>query len=107
MPFAEKKLSLQVTTTVSYINTRLIHHRFAAQRYKNIGKGDIDNHFVRSDINETVVAMKVEGLIDFEWFRGEENHIIKRLWLNVERIDSAYQAADRRSASTSLTAIPS
>ena len=42
MPFAEKKLSLQVTTTVSYINTRLILHRFAAQRYKNIAKNGQD-----------------------------------------------------------------
>ena len=77
---------------------RSIMLRFYGASKSDFPEYDIDNHFVRSDINETVIAMKAEGLIDFEWFRGEENHIIKRLWLNVERIDSAYQAADRRSA---------
>ena len=77
---------------------RRIMLRFYGASKSDFPEYDIDNHFVRSDINETVIAMKVEGLIDFEWFRGEENHIIKRLWLNVERIDSAYHAADRRSA---------
>ena len=77
---------------------RRIMLRFYGASKSDFPEYDIDNHFVRSDINETVIAMKAEGLIDFEWFRGEENHIIKRLWLNVERIDSAYQAADRRSA---------
>ena len=77
---------------------RRIMLRFYGASKSDFPEYDIDNHFVRSDINETVIAMKAEGLIDFEWFRGEENHIIKRLWLNVERIDSAYHAADRRSA---------
>ena len=59
---------------------------------------DIDNHFVRTEVNDTVISMQKQGLIDFEWFRGEENHIIKRLWLNMEHIDDAYQAAGRQSA---------
>ena len=84
---------------------RRIMLRFYGASKSDFPEYDIDNHFVRSDINETVIAMKVEGLIDFEWFQGEENHIIKRLWLNVERIDSAYQAADRRSAKTVAFAV--
>lgn len=59
---------------------------------------DIDNHFVRTEVNDTVISMQKQGLIDFEWFRGEENHIIKRLWLNMEHIGDAYQAAGRQSA---------
>ena len=66
---------------------------------------DIDNHFVRTEVNDTVISMQKQGLIDFEWFRGEENHIIKRLWLNMEHIDDAYRAAGRQSAKTLATAV--
>ena len=66
---------------------------------------EIDNHFVRTAINETVISMQEQGLVGFEWFRGEENHIIKRLWLPIERIDDAYRAAGRQSARVAALAV--
>ena len=66
---------------------------------------EIDNHFVRKEINETVISMQEQGLVGYEWFRGEENHIMKRLWLNWEHIDDAYRAAGRQSAKTLASAV--
>ena len=66
---------------------------------------EIDNHFVRKEINETVISMQEQGLVGYEWFRGEENHIMKRLWLDLEHIDDAYRAAGRQSAKTLATAV--
>ena len=59
---------------------------------------DIDNHFVRTEINETVIAMQAAHWIDFEWMRGEERHIIRRVWLDFSSIEAVYQAAQRQSA---------
>ena len=66
---------------------------------------EIDNHFVRKEINETVISMQEQGLVGYEWFRGEENHIMTRLWLDLEHIDDAYRAAGRQSAKTLATAV--
>ena len=62
---------------------------------------DIDNHFVRAEINETVIAMQAAHWIDFEWMRGEERHIIRRVWLDFSSIEAVYQAAQRQSAKQS------
>jgi len=62
---------------------------------------DIDNHFVRAEINETVIAMQAARWIDFEWMRGEECHIIRRVWLDFSSIEAVYQAAQRQSAKQS------
>ena len=66
---------------------------------------DIDDHVVRTAINETVLEMRSEKLVDFEWMRGEQNHIIKRVWLDFSSIDKAYQAVDRQSAKLLVTAV--
>lgn len=59
---------------------------------------DIDNHFVRNEINETAIAMQAAHWIDFEWMRGEERHILRRVWLGFSNIEEVYQAAQRQSA---------
>ena len=66
---------------------------------------DIDNHFVRAEINETVIAMQAAHWIDFEWMRGEERHIIRRVWLDFSSIEAVYQAAQRQSAKQSALLI--
>lgn len=62
---------------------------------------DIDDYFVRTEINETVIAMQTARWIDFEWMRGEEHHIIRRVWLDFLNIEEVYLAAQRRSAKQS------
>ncbi|MBU5462810.1 Wadjet anti-phage system protein JetD domain-containing protein [Lachnoclostridium sp. MSJ-17] len=88
--------------TIAYKNGEQPDRRIMLQFYgaskSDFPVYDIDNHFVRTEVNDTVISMQKQGLIDFDWFRGEENHIIKRLWLNMEHIDDAYQAAGRQSA---------
>ena len=66
---------------------------------------DIDNHFVRTEINETVIAMQAARWIDFEWMRGEESHIIRRVWLDFSNTEEVYQAAQRQSAKQSALLI--
>ena len=66
---------------------------------------DIDDHVVRTAINETVTAMKSEKLVGFEWMRGEQNHIIKRVWLDFSNLDKAYQTVNRQSAKLLVTAV--
>ena len=66
---------------------------------------DIDNHFVRAEINETVIAMQAARWIDFEWMRGEERHIIRRVWLDFSNVEAVYQAAQRQSAKQSALLI--
>ena len=66
---------------------------------------DIDNHFVRAGINETMIAMQAARWIDFEWMRGEERHIIRRVWLDFSSIEAVYQAAQRQSAKQSALLI--
>ena len=71
----------------------------------NFSAYDIDNHFVRTEINETVIAMQAVRWIDFEWMRGEESHIIRRVWLDFSNTEEVYQAAQRQSAKQSALLI--
>lgn len=66
---------------------------------------DIDDHVVRTAINETVTAMKSEKLVGFEWMRGEQNHIIKRVWLDFSNLDKAYRTVNRQSSKLLVTAV--
>ena len=59
---------------------------------------DIDNNFVRTEINKSIVYLYEQGFIYFEYFRGEENHILHRVWLNFEKIEEIYRAISRKSA---------
>ena len=84
---------------------RRIMLRFYGASKSDFPEYDIDNHFVRSDINETVIAMKAEGLIDFEWFRGGRKPHHQAPVAECGAYRRAYQAADRRSAKTVAFAV--
>ena len=77
---------------------RRVMLRFYDSGKTDLAAYDIDNHFVRTEINETVIAMQAKKWIDFEWMRGEQNHIIRRVWLDFSKLDEVYQAAERQSA---------
>ena len=57
---------------------------------------NIENSIVRKDINQAVLDLADKGYIDFEWMRGEKNHIISRLWLNFESILHIYTYLGRK-----------
>lgn len=56
---------------------------------------DIEDYRKRTDINTAVTEAGRLGLVSYEWLRGEENHILRCVWLNMDRIDDAYRYADR------------
>lgn len=56
---------------------------------------DIEQTEVRIQINRAVTALARQGLIHFSWMRGEENHILAKVWLEPERLDEAYALCRR------------
>ena len=64
----------------------------------NVYKGefepyDIEDYERKVHIHQIVAKLREEDLIDYNWMRGEENHILHRVWLNLDQIDAAYQRA--------------
>lgn len=64
------------------------------------GKGcfplyDIEDHDARSSINQAAMHLRTMGLIELEWMRGEEGHILHRIALREPAISDAYLAAGR------------
>lgn len=57
---------------------------------------DIENSEQRIRINECVQALAQKGFICFEWMRGEENHIVSKVWLNMAKLQNAYHFAHRQ-----------
>jgi len=64
----------------------------------NVYKGefepyDISDYERKVHVHQIVAQLREEDLIDYSWMRGEENHILHRVWLNLDQIDAAYQRA--------------
>jgi hypothetical protein len=57
---------------------------------------DIEKPEIRERINRAVLALREQGLVFYQWMRGEENHILARVWLNAENIAAAYGFINRR-----------
>ncbi|MDR1193974.1 MAG: DUF2220 domain-containing protein [Peptococcaceae bacterium] len=51
---------------------------------------NIENPAIRKDINQAVLDLADGGLVEYEWARGQRDHILSRLWLNFERIERVY-----------------
>ncbi|SHN50370.1 Wadjet anti-phage system protein JetD domain-containing protein [Desulfitobacterium chlororespirans] len=46
--------------------------------------------------NRAVLAMAEKRLVFYQWMKGEENHIIAQIWLNLENLPMAYEFAGRQ-----------
>ncbi|MDR1900560.1 MAG: DUF2220 domain-containing protein [Treponema sp.] len=57
---------------------------------------DIEKPETRERINRSVLALHGQGLVFYQWMRGEENHILARVWLNAENAAAAYAFINRR-----------
>lgn len=57
---------------------------------------DIEQFEKRTMINNAVLSLNEEQLVSYQWMRGEENHIIAKVWLNIENISSAYALVCRK-----------
>ena len=66
---------------------------------------DIESFQKRTQINSAVRSLADSGLIFYEWFKGEEEHIIERVWLNIDNVDEAYRYVGRTSAKEAALSI--
>lgn len=57
---------------------------------------DIENSERRIHINECVPMLAQKGFIYFEWMNGEENHILSKVWLHIEKLQNAYRFVHRQ-----------
>ncbi|MGN7456171.1 Wadjet anti-phage system protein JetD domain-containing protein [Paenibacillus pasadenensis] len=57
---------------------------------------DIEQFEKRTMINNAVLSLNEEQLVSYQWMRGEEHHIIAKVWLNIENISSAYALICRK-----------
>lgn len=51
---------------------------------------DIEKSEQRSAVNQDVRELADQGLLGFEWMKGETGHIIARVWLDLEHLCEAY-----------------
>jgi hypothetical protein len=54
---------------------------------------DFEDYEQKIYVHALVQELKKEGLIDFTWVRGDEQHILHRVWLNLDQVDKAYERA--------------
>jgi hypothetical protein len=57
---------------------------------------DIESHAVREDVNRAVLDLALGGYVEYEWLRGQQNHILSKLWLNFGNIGQTYAYLGRR-----------
>lgn len=57
---------------------------------------NIENGEQRIRINESVQALAQKGFVHFEWMKGEENHILSKIWLSTEKLQDAYFFINRQ-----------
>lgn len=51
---------------------------------------DIEKSEQRMEINQAVVELEKLALISFQWMKGEEEHIIAKVWLNLQSLSETY-----------------
>jgi len=57
---------------------------------------DIENYEKRQLINRSVLFLEQERLVQCQWMKGEVNHIIAKVWLDYEHLQSAYRFLGRQ-----------
>jgi len=57
---------------------------------------DIEQSEKRVLVNRVVSSMAEKRLVFYQWMKGEENHIIAQVWLNIENLPMAYESVGRQ-----------
>lgn len=57
---------------------------------------NIENAEVKDTYNRAVIALKSDGIVNYEWMKFESDNIIARAWLVIERVADAYAQAGRK-----------
>ncbi|MCL2121891.1 MAG: DUF2220 domain-containing protein [Clostridiales bacterium] len=63
---------------------------------------DIEQSDRRIEVNRAVEALADDGLLFFDWMKGEQGHILARVWLNLDRLPAVYAAADREAKNEAI-----
>lgn len=66
---------------------------------------DIEQSDQRISINRAVRKLAENHLLSFEWMKGERDHIIAKVWLNTDKLEFAYQLAERKSKNDTVDEI--
>ena len=56
---------------------------------------DIEKSERRIAVNRAVQDLDEEGLLLYDWMRGEQGHIVSKVWLNPDNLSAAYRVAGR------------
>jgi len=56
---------------------------------------DIEQSDRRITVNQAVSDLALQNLLAFEWMKGEQGHIIAKVWLNMDNLELAYRASGR------------
>ena len=56
---------------------------------------DIEQAERRISVNQAVIELSKEKLLDYSWMKGEQNHIIAKVWLNIDSLSLSYQVVGR------------
>ena len=57
---------------------------------------DIEDSLARTAINETAKKLAEQGVIELEWMRGQEGHILRRIALCPQSLADAYHRSGRK-----------
>lgn len=57
---------------------------------------DIEDSSARTAINETAKKLAEQGVIELEWMRGQEGHILRRIALCPQALEDAYRRSGRK-----------
>ncbi|MDW7659463.1 MAG: hypothetical protein SCM11_20030, partial [Bacillota bacterium] len=78
----------------AYTQVGAVRRRILLDFYRGEFKSyDYEDYEQKIYIHSLVQELKKDGLIDFTWVRGEEQHILHRVWLNLDQVDKAYDRA--------------
>lgn len=64
---------------------------------------DIEDSSARTAINEAAKKLAAQGLIELEWMRGQEGHILRRIALCAEALEAVYHHSGRKPLADTAT----
>lgn len=75
--------------------TRRIQLNFYNEGRNDFSEYDIENTDARILYNDAAIKLKKMGLIDYSWMRGQEGHLLGKVWLIPEHLQEIYQSVGR------------
>ncbi len=80
----------------TYLDKNKLNRRILLKlRSSEFPEYDIENTEIKESINFVIDELYRKGFIEYEWLKHEENNIIDKVWLSMDRIDDIYKDTDR------------